>query len=99
MSNLIVITASALAVLCAPVLALLASAPPDVGGVALVIAPPWRGGAAAVAVAVGLREVAPEAAPLGSLVLLETPQDVARLYDQGAWFVVNGQKVLELCAT
>lgn len=98
MSNCLVIAAAAAAVFCAPALVLLAAPPPAAGEAALVIAPPWGAGAAAIAAAAGLREVTPETAPFGTLVLLETPRDVRRLKTRGAWFVINGKKVLELCA-
>ncbi|OIQ41639.1 MAG: hypothetical protein BM560_09845 [Roseobacter sp. MedPE-SWde] len=84
-------------VLCSPVLPLLMQERPQVGDVALVIASPW-GDAAWIADKAGVQEVAPERAPLGVLVALETSQSVAQLYAHGAWLVVDGERVLELCA-
>ncbi|KIC09572.1 hypothetical protein RA19_14690 [Leisingera sp. ANG-M1] len=98
MQNVLLILAAAAAVLCSPVLMLIAQPPPQAGEVALVIASPWGKSAAEVAAQAGVQEIAPERAPMGALVLLETPHSLDRLYRQGAWIVVDGRKVLELCA-
>jgi hypothetical protein len=84
-------------VICSPILALVTQAQPKVGGIALVVASPWRD-AAQIAGNAGLQEVAPERAPLGVLVALESPQHITQLYAHGAWLVIDGERVLELCA-
>lgn len=84
-------------VICSPILPLVLQPAPQTGDVALVLASPW-GDAAWIADKAGLQEVAPERAPLGVLVALENPQSITRLYDHGAWLVIDGERVLELCA-
>lgn len=84
-------------VVCSPVLTLLMQKPAQAGGIALVIASPW-GDAAQIAEKAGVQEVTPERAPLGVLVLLENSQNVSQLYAQGAWLVIDGEGVLDLCA-
>lgn len=82
---------------CSPILPLLLQPPPGVGEVALVIAAPW-GNTANILEKAEAAEVAPERAPFGALVLLNSPQSLERLYASGAWFVIDGKRVLELCA-
>ena len=97
MHNAFLILAAAAAVLCSPALVLVAQGRPPAGEVALVIASPWGKSAAEIAAFSGMQEVAPERAPMGALVMLKSPRSVDRLYSQGAWLVVNGRRVLELC--
>jgi hypothetical protein len=92
------IMASIMMVICSPILSLLVLPRPEAGEIALVIAAPW-GDAAGIADRANVSEVAPESAPLGVLVALDSPQSVARLYSQGAWLVIDGKGVLDLCAT
>ncbi|EBA15404.1 hypothetical protein RSK20926_00590 [Roseobacter sp. SK209-2-6] len=98
MQNLFLILGAAAVVLCSPVLLLAAQSRPSEGEVALVIAPPWGESAAVIAAKNGLLEVTPERAPMGALVLLQSPHSIDQLYNQGAWLVVDGKRVLELCA-
>lgn len=80
-----------------PLLSLFTWAPPQAGDVALVVAPPWDD-ATAIVTKAELREVSPERAPLGTLVALENAQSINRLYASGAWLVIDGKKVIELCS-
>ncbi|MVO16266.1 hypothetical protein [Parasedimentitalea huanghaiensis] len=98
MSNAILITAAAALVISSPILALLSQGRPQAGDIALVIAAPWGGNAAQIAAQAGLQEIAPARAPLGILVALDNAQSVDRLYSNGAWLVIDGKKVLELCS-
>lgn len=82
----------------APALALVAQEKPEVGEVALVLAKPWRGTADEIVALSDASEVSPVQPPLGVFVKLETEDTVEQLYQNGAWVVVNGEKVLELCA-
>ena len=84
-------------VICSPILPLFMQARPQVGDIALVVATPW-GDASWIANKAGVQEVAPERAPLGVLVALESPESVSQLYAHGAWLVIDGERVLELCA-
>lgn len=97
MQNAILILAAATVVICSPVLALVAQGRPTAGDVALVIAPPWGQSAGDIVTGAGLQDVTPERAPIGALVLLETPDSIDRLYREGAWLITDGKKVLELC--
>ena len=98
MPNFFLFLAAAAAVVCAPAFVLLAQTPPEAGEIALVVGAPWGPAAADVAARAGVQEIAPDRAPLGVLVQLDNPQSTDRLYRQGAWLVLNGRKVLELCA-
>lgn len=98
MWNFLIIAAGALTVMCSPVLALLADGPPQPGSVALVISAPWGPHSGGIAARAGLQEVSPEQAPMGAFVMLKNSSSVDRLYSQGAWLVIDGRKVLELCA-
>ncbi len=98
MSNVTLFIAAAVIVISSPILTLLSDGRPQVGEVALVISAPWGPDAARIAEKAGVQEVAPERAPLGVLVALDSAQSVDRLYDSGAWLVINGRKVLELCS-
>ncbi|WP_122076972.1 hypothetical protein [Pseudophaeobacter sp. EL27] len=84
-------------VVCSPILPLFMQARPQVGDIALVVASPW-GNAAWIAQKAGVQEVAPERAPLGVLVTLESPESVSQLYAHGAWLVIDGERVLKICA-
>ncbi|CRL12336.1 MAG: hypothetical protein ACPGSW_04225 [Phaeobacter italicus] len=96
--NLIFFAVTAVITVCAPAIMLFASATPQVGEVALIIAPPWGDSAAQIAKRSNVAEVTPERAPFGALVMLETPQSADQLFRQGAWLVMDGRKVLELCS-
>ncbi|TLP66985.1 hypothetical protein FEE96_06440 [Parasedimentitalea maritima] len=98
MSNAILITAATALVISAPILTLFSQGRPQAGDIALVIAAPWGGNAARIAAQAGVQEIAPERAPLGILVALDSAQSVDRLYSNGAWLVIDGKKVLELCS-
>ncbi|MEH7826640.1 hypothetical protein [Gemmobacter denitrificans] len=97
--NGFVMGSSVVAVALSPLLALFAAAPPPEGGVALVVAAPWGKAAAQVAQDAHIQEIGPERAPIGVLVKLGDEGSVTRLYENGAWFVVNGQRILELCSS
>lgn len=99
MQNRLFVMAAALIIVCSPVLTLSIQSQPQSGEVALVIAAPWGTEAAQIAAMAGVQEVAPERAPLGALVMLDTAHSLDRLYEHGALLVINGEKVLELCTT
>ena len=84
-------------VICSPILPLFMQARPQVGDIALVVASPW-GDPVWIAKKAGVQEVAPERAPLGVLVALESPESVSQLYAYGAWLVIDGERILEICA-
>lgn len=98
MPNALLVFAAVTIVICSPALMLFGQGRPQQGDVALVISAPWGAGAANIAAMAGVPEVTPEYAPMGVLVMLETRQSVDRLYDHGAWLVISGRKVLQLCA-
>lgn len=98
MANVTLFIAAAVIVMSSPILMLFSQGKPQAGEVALVISTPWGPDAARIAEKAGLQEVAPERAPLGVLVALDSAQSVDRLYSNGAWLVINGKKVLELCS-
>jgi hypothetical protein len=46
-----------------------------------------------------LHEVGPIQGRLGAFAMIETNKSVQTLYNNGAWFVVDGQKIMELCVS
>lgn len=98
MSNVTLIIAAGVIVMISPILMLTSQGRPQAGQVALVISAPWGPTAAQIAEKAGVQEIAPERAPLGVLVALDSDQSVDRLYSNGAWLVINGKEVLELCS-
>lgn len=98
MTNVTLIIAAVIIVMSSPILMLLSQARPQAGQVALVISAPWGPDTAWIAEKAGVQEIAPERAPLGILVELDSAHSVDRLYENGAWLVINGKKVLELCS-
>lgn len=95
--NPFVIGTSVMAVVLSPLLVLVAGDPPGAGSVALVISKPWSKTAGQVVKDAQLQEVGPQRAPVGALVDLRDEDSVAQLYRHGAWFVIDGRRILELC--
>lgn len=81
----------------APLLFLGTAQPSSFGSPVLVISGPWGDTAAQIIVQAGLFEIAPDRAPLGALTTLSGPGDIENLKKNGAWFVIDGKKVAELC--
>ena len=98
MHNVTFIIAAVFFVVASPILSLLFQDKPQAGEVALVISAPWGPDTARIAELSGVQEISPERAPLGVLVTLENTQSIDRLYSNGAWLVIDGKKVMELCS-
>ena len=81
-----------------PLLALAAHQGVPTGEPVLVITLPWRAGAAEVISRSGLQEVSPERAPFGALTVLDDLADAGRLKENGAWFVIDGKMIAQICA-
>lgn len=90
------ILAAMFLVVCSPFLMLVLQETPRTGEIALVISAPWTSAAEVVEQA-DIVEIAPERAAFGALVFLDTPQSIERLFAAGAWFVIDGKRVLQLC--
>lgn len=75
-------------------LTLLMTGPAAAGRPALVVAPPWGPGVAAVIAAAGGREIAPRAAPMAQLAVLDHP---SRALAAGAWAVLDARALASLC--
>lgn len=69
-----------------------------VGEPVLVISPPWTVAAAEVISRSGLREISPERAPFGALTVLNDTADALRLKSNGAWLVLDGKMIAQICA-
>ncbi len=80
-----------------PLLALAAQQGVGIGVPVLVIANPWYGTADEVISRAGLVEISPERAPLGALTMLDDPDDASRLRKNGAWFVIDGELIAQIC--
>lgn len=67
-------------------------------GLILVVAYPWGPDASDIITSAGLTETYPVRAPLGSLTETANPDDLARLRSHGAWLLMDGKRVAELCS-
>ena len=81
----------------APLLLLIEVQSAEIGSPVLVVSVPWGATAAQIVKRAGLFEIAPERAPLGALTTLSAPSDIENLKKNGAWLVIDGKKVAELC--
>jgi len=97
--NIALIFAGLLAVACAPILTIAAQGAPAVGTVGLVVSNPWNQSAQSIVALSNLQEIGPIQGMYGALVLIETNESIQSLYENGAWFVLDGQKILELCVS
>ena len=97
MGKFIVVCAAVLAVSVAPLLVLAAAGGITEPGIALIVAPPGLKPEDIIAQA-GLAEIGPERAPFGAFAQIDTLNDVKKLQQAGAVFVLDGRKVLELCS-
>lgn len=94
--NIALISAGLLAVACAPILTIAAQGAPAVG---LVVSNPWNQSAQSIVALSNLQEIGPIQGMYGAFVLIETNESIQSLYENGAWFVLDGQKILELCVS
>lgn len=99
MRNAVLISVGLLVTACAPVLMFATQGPPSTGGVGLVISKPWKRSARSIVASSNLHEVGPIQGRFGVFVMIETNESVQTLYTNGAWFVVDGQKIMELCVS
>ena len=95
MANLVLCLIAGALVIGCPVLLLSSRPQPD--GIVLVISLPWGRDAARVVDDAGLQQAAPQRAPMGVLAALTDTKSIDRLYENGAWLVVDGRNILELC--
>ena len=79
------------------VLAFFAQKKPQSGDIALVIASPLGTSIDHVLTASGMTDAYPGRAPLGAFVHLQTSQSYHLLIENGAWLVLRGEEILELC--
>ena len=70
----------------------------DQGDLALVIPYPWGPEASEIITRSGMVETYPVRAPFGSLTVINTPGDLTKLRELGAWFILDGKKVAEICS-
>lgn len=99
MRNAVLISVGLLLTACAPILMFATQGPPSPGSVGLVISKPWDRSARSIVASSNLHEVGPIQGHFGTFVMIETSESVQTLYANGAWFVVDGQKILELCVS
>ncbi|WP_293577056.1 hypothetical protein [Phaeobacter sp.] len=95
--NFLLMLSCAVLVICAPAAMLFGGAPPRPGDPALIVTAPWGPTATTIIERAGAVEIAPDQAPFGAMVVLETPESSADLYKHGALLVLDARKVLELC--
>lgn len=97
MANLLLQLGAVVTVLAAPFLHLVVASAEPPEDVALVVGGFGRT-AAEVIGAAGLAEVGVDRAPLGAFAQIEHPDDVEKLRQAGAVFVLDGNRVLDLCS-
>lgn len=97
MRSILLLSLMVVTVTVSPALAFVLYGDPPKDGIALVIAPPWGHPIGQVLAASDMIDAFPARAPIGAFVVLENPASAAGLYANGAWFVVNGEWILELC--
>jgi len=95
MANVVLCLIAGALVISSPVLMLSGRPQPD--GIALVISLPWGRDAARVVDDAGLQQATLQRAPMGVLAALTDTKSIDRLYENGAWMVVDGRNILELC--
>ncbi|MQQ07982.1 hypothetical protein GFB49_05910 [Epibacterium sp. SM1979] len=83
--------------LLAPLLALASAPSPTIGSPALVIVPPWVN-ATQLAQTAQVAQLLSSSAPMGAFVVPTNAEDVTRLLENGAWFVIDGKRIAEFCA-
>ncbi|MEL7390480.1 MAG: hypothetical protein AAFN76_11940 [Pseudomonadota bacterium] len=84
-------------VLASPAVALIVQEKPGGGDVALVVASPWGQDIAALLNGAGMPAIYPQRAPLGAFVVLASDDSVELLMAHGAWMVLRGDRLLDLC--
>lgn len=97
MHHALLLGSSVLGIALLPLLVLFSLEKPALGEIALVIAPPWKGGTTQVAHLANVPQVSPEQALFGGFVEIEDQGATDRLYGSGAWIVVKGQRLAEIC--
>ncbi|TNJ45115.1 hypothetical protein [Phaeobacter sp. B1627] len=97
MPNFIILTSCFATLLLAPLLALLSAPAAVPGEPALVVSPPWKR-AIDIVVSSDVPELATASSPLGALVVIPDARAIGRLFENGAWFVVDGKRIAQLCA-
>ena len=84
-------------VLGSPILALVTQAPPVVGEIVLVIAPPLGTPIGHILAQSNLQDIYPARAPICAFVHLDSNESYDRLLKNGAWLVMSGERILALC--
>lgn len=84
------------AAFCAGPLLAVASAPAPDGGVVLVLSPPWAASEEIVHQSHG-RLLGPDTGRFATFAVSEAPGFASRLKKHGAWFVLDGTKMAQLC--
>lgn len=97
MQSILVIIFATLMAVGSPFLALVVQAPPKVGEVVLVVASPFSTPIEQVLQSSAMLDVLPDRAPVGAFVYLDSQQSYERLFENGALFVVSGERILALC--
>lgn len=84
-------------VVASPLLALVTQEKPRNGEIAFVVAPPFGASIENILEASQMQNAFPDRAPLGAFVILGTSRSYDLLIENGAWFVVQGKGILDLC--
>ena len=97
MKPILFVVFATLTVLTSPLLAIAAQGPPAMYGVALVVASPAGQSIGDILKASDMTDAFPGRAPIGAFVVLEDADSLQRLRENGAWFVIDGKRILAFC--
>lgn len=97
MQTALFIAFATVGVTASPVLALIAQDKPQKGEIALVVASPFGSPLEEILNATNMTEAYPNRAPMGTFVHLETQESYNMLIENGAWLVLRGEEILDLC--
>ncbi len=101
MSSLLSVSASVLVGLLLSIGSVVATqprTPSKVGDLVLVVSSPWGPSPREILRRTELNDRYPVSAPLGRFTQLVNDDDVKNLKANGAWFVLDGKKLAELCS-
>lgn len=95
--NAVFLFVAACMVVLSPVLVLVSDGKPIQGDFALVVSTPWGTPPSDVLRGADVDQALPVDVGFGTLVRLNSSDSYERLRSNGAWFVLNGNKVFTLC--
>lgn len=96
--KLVLILAAGGLTLASPLLVFASVGEATAPGLAFVLSNPFGQTASVTATMAGVNEAYPFSTRLGVFVTLEKPEEISRLYEHGALFILEGKELMKLCA-